>query len=835
MALSPSLAPLAQCHRWLNWTLQEDPARPSKPRKVPVDPRTGYATSPLNQAAWCTYDEAQELATRAGRGVAYVFQEGDGYWFLDIDNCRNADGSWTPLALSLVAAFQGHAACEVSQSGNGLHIFGWASTIPEHACRNIPLGLELYHTGRFVALTDAGTTGAIDADTSEPLARVVSSFFPRTSASRDVTDWTDAGVGGEGPTADDEELIRIMLASGKNTAAAAFSDRHVPFEALWTADADVIAKRWPSQGGDCAYDRSEADAALAAHLAYWTAKNCERMERLMRRSALVRDKWEARAGYLERTILGACSTVRNVAKPRDIQQPLAAGAAPAAMAAQGVPLQPQPASPLAAPALMATVAAAEVTAPVVLSARAGVGLMSASEQQRFFGGCTYVLDLNRVWVRADGTLQDKARFDITHGGCEFITRADGGKAEKSAWEAFTRNQCFAPPVALSTCFRPELAPGSLTPDGYLNTYVPANSPQLAGDPAKFLGHLAKLFPDENDRAIVTAWLAASVRSPGAKHQWSLVIQGCQGNGKTLINTVMEFAVGSRYTHFARAASLKKTGLQFNKWVQGNLYICFEEIYVGDQRNFLEEIKDIITNRRFALEGKGADQTTGDNRANIIMFTNHRDAVPITDEDRRYAILFCAQQSKRDLAPAGMDSAYFADIHDWLYGRNAYEHLGADYGLKVVNYWLHNDAIVDARYDPRGICQRAPETSSMAAARQESLGNVEQEVLEAIESDAQGFAGGWVCGLHLDRLLSNIRVKMSHSKRRTMLATLGYVPHPGLPDGRCVVPLDGEGKRPRLYVREAHLSLQLQTAKAIQDAFEESQRRALKRPAMGLVA
>lgn len=327
MNLPASLAPLAQCHRWLHWKLIHDPERPSKPRKVPINPRTGVACNPTDPAAWCTYQEAVDLAARTGLALAYVFHEGDGYFFLDIDNCRQADGNWTQLALSLVSAFQGHAACEVSQSGNGLHIFGWASQIPDHACRNIPLGLELYHTGRFVALTAAGTSGFIDADTSAQLAAVVASFFPKTSATRDVTDWTDTGQGSEGATEDDEELIRIMLASGKKTAAATFNPDHVCFEDLWTADEEKLAKKWPSQGGDCAYDRSAADSALAALIAYWTAKNCERTERLMRRSALAREKWDSRPDYMERTILGACATVRNVAKPRELQQALTVGPA----------------------------------------------------------------------------------------------------------------------------------------------------------------------------------------------------------------------------------------------------------------------------------------------------------------------------------------------------------------------------------------------------------------------------------------------------------------------------------------------------------------------------
>ena len=811
MPLSEALAPLARYPRWINWELRPDPHRPDKPRKVPLSPRTGLACDPTDPANHCTYDDA--VAT--GRAVGFVFMAGDGLWFLDLDNCREGDG-WSHLAQDIVRAFGGMAACEVSQSGRGLHLFGWSAVIPDHACKNIPLGMELYHHARFVALTDSGTSGGITHDTSAALAAVAAQFFVKTAASSDVVDWTDGPQEGGGlPDTDDDALIRIMLRSGQRSAGALFNAAHVAFADLWEANAEALGARWPSDRQE-PYDGSSVDAALAAQLAYWTAKDCERMLRLMHRSALVRDKWE-RADYLPRTILGACRTVANVVRPRELQAPLT----PGLMATVGEPGAP------------ATIDSPGPPAGAVQPAGRGVGFMAASEQQRFFASCVYVTDLNRVWVPGDGSLQDKARFDITYGGVDFDVRVEG-KAEKSAWEAFTRNHYYAPTVASNVCFRPELPSGIVTYDGLVNTYRPVNTPEAPGDVSKWLAHMEKLFPVADDRAIITTWLAATLRSPGAKHQWALVIQGCEGNGKTLLNTVMSFAIGNPYVHVARAASLAKTGMQFNKWVTGKLYICFEEINVSEKRHFLEEIKDIITNRSIAIEGKGMDQATGDNRANLIFFTNHKDAVPVTKENRRYAIFFCAQQSEADLIPQGLDSGYFADLWDWLEGRNAYADLGPQAGLRAVNHWLRHVAHVDARYDPRGQCQRAPVTSSTDAARHESLGTIEQEVLEHVHAGAAGFAGGWISAYHLGQLLERMRMgRMSHAKRRDMLKLLGYVLHPGLPDGRCPAALEGIGQRPRIYVREGHLSLQLPHATAIQHAYETAQKDAMKRVVTGV--
>ena len=86
-----------------------------------------------------------------------------------------------------------------------------------------------------------------------------------------------------------------------------------PFPALWTADETVLGKFFPDTEGNQnrAYDASKADAALARHLAFWTGRDCERIRRLMERSALVRSKW-LREDYIYRTVLGVCAITRDV-------------------------------------------------------------------------------------------------------------------------------------------------------------------------------------------------------------------------------------------------------------------------------------------------------------------------------------------------------------------------------------------------------------------------------------------------------------------------------------------------------------------------------------------
>lgn len=283
--------------------------------KLPINPRTRAVASAHDSAIWLSADEAITHAARLGadHGVGFVFTAADPFVFADLDGCLQADSTWSPVAVELCTRLSG-AAVEVSQSGRGLHIIGSAIAVPPHGCKNLAHGLELYHEGRFVALTGTHAAGNAEADLTIPLIDMIDQYFPPTATA-------SAPIVADGPRADycgptdDDELIAKMLASTGNTAAAAFGGklRATPAD-LWNADPQVLGRAYPDTAGGQgrAFDASSADAALALHLAFWTGGDVARIERLMRRSALARDKWDKHRSYLTTTITGAvarCSAV----------------------------------------------------------------------------------------------------------------------------------------------------------------------------------------------------------------------------------------------------------------------------------------------------------------------------------------------------------------------------------------------------------------------------------------------------------------------------------------------------------------------------------------------
>lgn len=443
----------------------------------------------------------------------------------------------------------------------------------------------------------------------------------------------------------------------------------------------------------------------------------------------------------------------------------------------------------------------------------GSTLAFDEDQVKIFAGCTYVLD-KREMLLPNGMMVGKDQFDDWYGKYSFVKNADNSCApEKSAWNAFVRSQMRDYPRATTSCFNPAYPLGALIEEGgrtMVNTFKPIPTRAVEGDVSPILEHLAKLFPVKHDYDVFLSYLAGIVQYPGHKTAWCPIVQGAKGNGKSLIGELMEAVVGYDYTHRPSGTDINN---KFTGWLDRKLLIVCEELGVYEKRETLETLKVMITGKRIDIQKKGQDQVTGENRANWLVFVNGQDAVPIDDDERRYASLFTAQQSAADIARDGMDAAYFNRLFAWL------ETVGPSH----FYYYLLHYAIPD-ELNPTVGARRAPETSSRQAAIHASRGSVESEVLEMIESKARGFAGGWICSLDLDAMLKANRMEktMPRQKRRALLQSLGYDWHPALQMGRTNNPIAGYDSKPVLFIRKDHPHQALLTGAEVTKAYLDAQ-------------
>lgn len=307
-ALQPggALHPMAAFKQFCVYEIRPKADSPGKTDKQPVIPRSWQDTDALLTAEQAL-GAAGEWVGAYPVGVGFVFADTDPFFFLDGDGCYSPETGWSPVAVELIQALPG-AAFEVSSSCRGFHLFGTGAP-PEHGCRNGEHRLELYTRGRFAALTGMSAQGSAAAMLGEQMAGVVAKYFPPSAGGREAVNWLDEAVEGYGGPVDDDELIAKMLASGAgNMAARAFGGAGgASFRQVWEGDEDALGAAFPPTNSNDAFDRSAADMSLAQRLAFWTGRNPVRMERLMRLSALEREKWDNHATYLTNTIEKACA------------------------------------------------------------------------------------------------------------------------------------------------------------------------------------------------------------------------------------------------------------------------------------------------------------------------------------------------------------------------------------------------------------------------------------------------------------------------------------------------------------------------------------------------
>lgn len=720
-------------NNFITWA-ELPPAPPStKPRKVPHNPSTGRQADPHDPSWWMTYEQADKAAKERGWKVGFVLSDNDPLFLFDLDDCRNPETGEVAHGVNEIFKMFPNVAAEVSINMTGFHIVGACdpSQLHEHKKKFELRGVqcEFYHNKRFVALGHGFNAPMGNLDCTA----ILKTILPARQAPTQAVAMIDQAVAEYTFRGDDDELIALM----KNTTGSgdAVFDGDLKVGDFFNYDIAKLAKRYPSASGD-EFDRSNADAGLMTHLAFFTGKNAARMDRIFRRSPLMRDKYKDRADYRQSTISGAITLqtkVYNKKQKTDAQTKTQAGGS-------------------------------------------GTGIMSLEEQQEHFKQCVYIASEHKVML-PDGELVKPATFKALYGGHQFIMSMDGTRPTLNAFEAFTENRVNRHPKAKRLRFKPQLPSGcfldergnkldtlncNMGADG-VNAYFPQDIKTIyGGDASPILNHLAKILPVQRDREILLAWAARVVQSQGVKLPWSPIMQGTEGNGKSILAEIIFYCIGDRYSW---EMDPEKIGKQFNIALRNRIFINVEEMNMFEKYSMMDVLKKLLTGNKLEIELKGVDASMYlDYCANWYFSTNHKDAIAVTNDTRRVAVFYTAQQSRDDMMRDGMLGEYFPRLWHWLRHEN---------GFAIMRGYLMSYEI-PAEFDPAGLAFLAPQTSSHNEAVKASLGVNEQYILEAVAENKQGFRGGWLSSYKVNELLKENNRKMAPRRLGIMLEKLGYV-------------------------------------------------------------
>ncbi|MDO9404846.1 MAG: PriCT-2 domain-containing protein [Polaromonas sp.] len=277
----------------------------------------------------------------------------------------------------------------------------------------------------------------------------------------------------------------------------------------------------------------------------------------------------------------------------------------------------------------------------------------------------------------------------------------------------------------------------------VNTYRPSSVPQavkhLSSDGKKAVEivktHLRLLC---NGRGTVidtmVNWMAHNVQNPGAKIRWAPLIKGIQGDGKTVMGSLLAACMGKSNV---KTVSSKVLATDFTGWSVGSCVVVFEEVKLTGHNRYdiLNAVKPVIANDTIEVHKKGQDADGGAvNVTNYICFTNFADALPLDDTDRRYMVIFSPFNSVDDLVAAikaaagyvGSESdvleAYFSALHDAI----------SLHGAELRRWLL--DHKIGAEFKPNG---RAPMTDEKRVMIGMGVTDEERAVEEALEKGGMG--------------------------------------------------------------------------------------------------
>lgn len=388
-------------------------------------------------------------------------------------------------------------------------------------------------------------------------------------------------------------------------------------------------------------------------------------------------------------------------------------------------------------------------------------ILTDMEQREWFKGCIFVERFGEI-LSPSGRMMNATKFNGTYGGKQFIITSTA-KCTDEAWKAATRSTLWTVPKVDHIRFLPHVKPGDTVTDELgrkgVNVYKPAIITSMPGDVTPFLHNMQMMLPIESDRHTLFAYLAHNARFPGHKIPWAPLIQSVEGVGKGVLKRIIRHVMGGPYVHFPNAQELIESGSKFNAWMRNKLFILVDEIKVDERRDMIEVLKPMISETEIEIQGKGQDQDKEDNYSNWAFFSNHKDAIPINANARRFAIFYSAIQSKADLVARGMDDAYFNRLYDWLDGP----------GAAMVAHWLLNYPI-----ERGGLPMRAPDTSSTIEAQLVSRSGHEQAIIDAVKDQIQGFRGGWVGSTAAAKRFKALGLRVpGASALRSILDRLGY--------------------------------------------------------------
>ena len=278
--------------RWVCYDIEKNEA--GEERKVPINAITGSYARSNDPRTWTTFQVAINGVVKyhlTGIGFMLGLDEatGNNFFGVDLDNHPDKKTGQKPMNNEEFASFCDNiinaldSYTEYSHSGEGIHII-CKGTIPPGGNRKINSPVEIYDKVRFFTMTGKTIRNKPVADRTEEIKPIWEQFAKHETPvyEKPTVAYDDGSIDfGTGDTdtpktytpsyLSDEEILNLIRNSAQGPK----------FIALFSGNM--------SEYGN---DHSAADIALVNILTFWCGGNIDQIDRIFRRSGLMREKWD---------------------------------------------------------------------------------------------------------------------------------------------------------------------------------------------------------------------------------------------------------------------------------------------------------------------------------------------------------------------------------------------------------------------------------------------------------------------------------------------------------------------------------------------------------------
>ncbi len=287
--------------QWVAWRCIE---RDGKQTKAPVNALTGGMADSTDPSTWASFPQGVAACQqRPGlAGVGFVFTPDDPYCGVDLDDCIDPEtGQIKPWAAEFIKQLDSYT--EISPSGTGVKVFLKANK-PGSRCRKACEDgeIEIYDRDRFFTVTGQRLDGV-----------------PATVEIRqEQLDAVYRAVFGEDGHSDGDQKSAHCQPPNRAASVVLDDDEIIELASNQRRSGDKFATLWSGEWNAYYNSASEADSSVIFTLAFYT-KDAAQIDRLFRRSGLMRPKWDEFHGeqtYGDMTIAKALAKVTKQYSPK---------------------------------------------------------------------------------------------------------------------------------------------------------------------------------------------------------------------------------------------------------------------------------------------------------------------------------------------------------------------------------------------------------------------------------------------------------------------------------------------------------------------------------------